>query len=79
MPTLADRGSTLTFGFSPCPNDCFIFDPSVMIYTYMRDTKSQDNIQANDADEQKGQWLTECGLEQEHAKTAAWLSNFVVP
>lgn len=60
-------------------NDCFMFDPSVLIYRYMRDTASQDNIQANDADEQKGQWLSECGLEQEHAKTCTWLSNFVVP
>lgn len=60
-------------------NDCFMFDPSVVIYRYMRDTKSQDNIQANDADEQKGQWLSECGLEFEHAKTSCWLSNFVVP
>ena len=59
-------------------NDCFMFDPSVLIYRYMRDTKSQDNIQANDADEQKGQWLTECGLELEHAKTACWLANFVI-
>lgn len=60
-------------------NDAMIFDPSTMIYRYMRDTKPQDNIQANDADEQKGQWLTECGLEMEHAKTSCWLSNFVVP
>jgi len=60
-------------------NDLFVFDPSVLIYRYMRDTKSQDNIQANDADEQKGQWLSECGLEMQHAKTACWLSNFVVP
>lgn len=60
-------------------NDAFVFDPSCMIYRYMRDTKAQDNIQANDADEQKGQWLTECGLEMEHAKTSCWLSNFVVP
>jgi len=60
-------------------NDMFIFDPSTLIYRYMRDTKSQDNIQANDADEEKGQWLTECGLEMEHAKTTAWVSNFVVP
>lgn len=60
-------------------NDMFLFDPSVMIYRYLRDTKSQDNIQANDADEQKGQWLTEAGLEAEHLKTACWLSNFVVP
>lgn len=57
-------------------SDAFVFDPSVLIYRYMRDTTPQDNIQANDADEQKGQWLTECGLEQEHAKTACWLSKF---
>lgn len=60
-------------------NDAMIFDPTTLIYRYMRDTKSQDNIQANDADEQKGQWLSECGLEFEHAKTGCWLSNFVVP
>ena len=60
-------------------NDAIIFDPSVLYYRYLRDTKPQDNIQANDADEQKGQWLTECGLEMQHAKTAKWLSNFVVP
>lgn len=60
-------------------NDLVIFDPSAMKYRYMRDTAKQDNIQANDADEQKGQWLTECGLEMEHAKTSCWLSNFVVP
>lgn len=60
-------------------NDAIIFDPSALRYRYMRDTQMQDNIQANDADEQKGQWLTECGLEMEHAKTSCWLSNFVVP
>jgi hypothetical protein len=60
-------------------NDLFIFDPTVLIYRYIRDTKPQDNIQANDADEQKGQWLTECGLEAEHLKTSTWVSNFVVP
>lgn len=59
-------------------NDAFVFDPSALIYRYMRDTKPQENIQANDADETKGQWLTECGLEMQHAKTAKWFSNFVV-
>jgi hypothetical protein len=59
-------------------NDAFIADASVLKYRYLRDTKPQDNIQANDADEQKGQWLGEVGLEFEHAKTTAWLSNFVV-
>jgi hypothetical protein len=60
-------------------NDGLIFDPSVFRYRYLRDTKSQNNIQANDADEEKGQWLTECGLEFHHAKTTKYLSNFVVP
>lgn len=60
-------------------NDMFVFDPGAIRYRYMRDTAKQDNIQANDADEQKGQWLTECGLEFEHAKTSCWISNFVVP
>ena len=60
-------------------NDAFIFDPGAIRYRYIRDTAMQDNIQANDADEQKGQWLTECGLELQHAKTSKWLSNFVVP
>jgi hypothetical protein len=56
----------------------FILDPSALIYRYMRDTKMQDNIQANDADLQKGQWLTEAGLEIRHEKTMGYLGNFVV-
>jgi hypothetical protein len=60
-------------------NDMFIFDPTTMIYRYIRDTKHQDNIQLPDADHTKGQWLTECGLEMQHAKTSIWISNFVVP
>lgn len=59
-------------------NDCCILDPSSIKYRTMRDTAFKDNIQANDADEQKGQWLSEVGLELEHAKTMGWLSNFVV-
>lgn len=59
-------------------NDAVVLDPSILCYRYMRDTKNQDNIQANDADEQKGQWLTEAGLEMHHAKTSTWLSNFVI-
>lgn len=59
-------------------NSAFVIDPSAIIYRYMRDTKMQDNIQANDADEQKGQWLTEAGLEIRHEKTMAYMGNFVV-
>ena len=59
-------------------NSAFIIDPSAIIYRYMRDTKMQDNIQANDADTQKGQWLTEAGLEIRHEKTMGYIGNFVV-
>ena len=59
-------------------NDACILDPSAMKYRHFRDTTFKDNIQANDADETKGQWLSEVGLELEHAKTMGWISNFVV-
>lgn len=61
-------------------NDAFIFDPSAMIYRYLRnrDTKSQDHIEDNDEDSHKGQWIGEISLEMQHAKTSVWLSNFVV-
>jgi hypothetical protein len=60
-------------------NDILILDPSALAYAYLRDTRPQNNIQANDADEEKGQWLTECGLRFEHLKTMLWIHNFVVP
>lgn len=59
-------------------NDAAIVDPSALRYRILRDTHFKDNIQANDADGQKGQWLSEVGLEFNHAKTMGWLSNFVV-
>jgi hypothetical protein len=59
-------------------NDAAIIDPSSLKYRHMRDTTFKDNIQANDADETKGQWLTEAGLEAEHLKTMGWISHFVV-
>lgn len=57
--------------------DMFIFDPTAMIYRYMRnrDTQFKDNIQLPDEDRRKGQWWGECGLEMQHAKTSTWLSN----
>jgi len=60
-------------------NSAFVIDGSALKYRYMRDTTNQDNIQAPDADEQKGQWLTEAGLEVHHEKTMAYLGNFVYP
>jgi hypothetical protein len=55
----------------------FILDPGALRYRYMRDTSMQDNIQSPDADEIKGQWLTEAGLEIRHEKTCAYVGNFV--
>lgn len=58
-------------------NSMFIVDPSALKYRHLRDTSPQDNIQANDADTQKGQWLTEAGLEVNHERTMAYIGNFV--
>lgn len=59
-------------------NDMIIIDPSALIVRQMRATAFKDGIQQNDADELKGQWLTEEGFEFHHLKTMAWISNFVV-
>lgn len=58
-------------------NSMFVLNPAAIIYRPLRDTKMEDNIQANDADTQKGQWLTEAGIEARHEKTMAYLGNFV--
>ncbi len=54
----------------------FIIDPSAIVYRPLRDTKPMDNIQANDQDTRKGQWMTEAGIEVRHEKTMAYLGNF---
>lgn len=53
----------------------FIIDPSNLKYRFMRDTKPQDNIQAPGSDTEKGQWLTEAGLEVQHEMTMGYLGN----
>lgn len=57
-------------------DSAFVIDPSAIIYRYMRDTKFQDNIQGNDSDTIKGQWISEVGLEIRHEKTMAYIGNF---
>lgn len=44
-------------------DSAFILDMGSLKWRALRETKSQDNIQARDADTIKGQWLTEAGLE----------------
>ncbi|MHB1098730.1 MAG: SU10 major capsid protein [Burkholderiales bacterium] len=57
----------------------FVLNPAAMKYRHFRDTAAQDNIQANDEDTHKGQWLTEAGLELNHERTFAYLGNFTSP
>jgi hypothetical protein len=58
-------------------NSAFIVDPTSLVYRPLRDTKFKENIQDNDADLRKGQWLTEAGLEVQHEETMGYISNFV--
>lgn len=53
----------------------FIINPPGLNWRALRETKSQDNIQANDADVHKGQWLTEGLVEFNHLKTFKYLGN----
>ena len=59
-------------------NDMAVIDGSVFKVRHQRDTHFKDNIQDNDSDSTKGQWLSEIGFEFAHLKTSAWISNFVV-
>lgn len=57
-------------------NGAFIINPPGIRYRPLqgRDTKFQDNIQANDADQKKGQWLTEAGVEFNHLRSMRYLA-----
>lgn len=55
-----------------------VIDPPGLRYRPLRDTKSMSNIQANDADTEKGQWLTEAGFEFNHMQTMKFLHNLSI-
>jgi hypothetical protein len=57
-------------------SSAFIIDPTGIKYRPFMDTKHEDNIQANDADETKGQWITEAGIEVNHEKTMGFIHGF---
>jgi len=64
-------------------NSMLVIDPPFLKYRYLqnRDTHLKENVQANDADEKKDQWITEAGLEVHHEEAHAWfdgigLNNF---
>jgi hypothetical protein len=56
----------------------FVVNPMGLIYRPLknRDTKIQKNIQANDEDKQKDQWLTECSLELHFERTFGYIGGF---
>jgi hypothetical protein len=56
-------------------NSMAIINPPGIRYRPMdgRDTKFQDNIQSNDADQIKGQWITQAGVEYNHLRSMRWL------
>jgi hypothetical protein len=55
-----------------------IFNPQSCVRRPLggRDTKEQKNIQANDADLQKNQWIDEIGWEFHHEKTNCYIGGF---
>lgn len=50
-------------------NSALMIAPTSLKIRTVQDTIAQDNIQPNDQDGEKGQWLTELGLELHHALT----------
>lgn len=56
----------------------FVVNPSGIIYRPLknRDTKVQKNIQANDADKKKDQWITECTMELHYERSFAYIGGF---
>ena len=64
-------------------NSAFVINPTGIIYRPLvgRDVKPDENggrgIQSPSADEFKGQWIGEVGIEFHHLKTMCYLGNFV--
>jgi hypothetical protein len=59
-------------------NSAIYIDPGNITYRPMknRDTRMKDGIQGNDEDTQKGQWITEGGIEFNHLKTMQYQGAF---
>lgn len=50
-------------------------NPAGMRYRALRDTQYKPNVQDNDEDTFKGEWISECGLEVNHEKTMTVLGG----
>ena len=59
-------------------NSVFVVDFPGLKYRYVQDTRSKDNVQGNGEDSIKGEWLTEAGLEVQHAKTMKMIANITI-
>lgn len=75
--TLYFRTHPLMNVHSRFTNSMFIIDPAGLYYRPLqgRDTAFKDNIQDNDADARKGQWMTEAGVEFHHLATMSYQGN----
>lgn len=56
-------------------NSMAIVQPSSLTYRYIDDTKYKPQIQNNDVDGEKSEYLTEAGLEMHHEQTCGWLDG----
>lgn len=54
-------------------NSAFIINPPGLMWRPLRETKAKSDIQAPDADSEKGQWLTEGLVEFNHLQTMKYL------
>jgi hypothetical protein len=59
-------------------SSALILDPTGLIWRPMRDTHIETNIQANDADLRKDQFLTEAGIEVHGQETMAYIGKFEI-
>lgn len=77
--TLYVRTHPLMNTHSLYKNGAFILNPPGIRYRPLqgRDTKFMDNIQANDADQKKGQWIGEVGFEFHHLRSMRYLGIHV--
>lgn len=57
-------------------NSALFLNPAGIVERPFRATKPQDNIQGNDEDTHKGQWLSELGYEFHHLKTMCYMGDF---
>lgn len=66
--------------YSRWTSSCFILDVAGLVHRYLegRDMNFKDNVQANDEDHRKGQWLSECGLEVHHTTSMLYQGGLTI-